>query len=103
MTDKTTERERRKVTTITSEDDDGLGLRRRCVDSITPEDEAKTGRASWHAYGYKWIAARAKCDVQAVRMAVHKKQFDPSDPIDVVRWIAHRLGFATLAADLESL
>jgi hypothetical protein len=103
MTEAKADRPRRRVASITPEDEDGLGLRRRCVESLTPEDDGKTGRPAWYAYGQNWIAARARCDIQAVRDAIRDKRLDPTDPIDVVRWIAHRLGFAELAADLESL
>jgi hypothetical protein len=103
MTEETTNRARRKIASITPEDDDGQGRRRRCVESFTPEDDGKAGRPAWYAYGQNWIAARAKCDIQAVRDAIRDKRMDPTDPIDVVRWIAHRLGFADLAADLEAL
>ena len=97
------EKPRKRVASITHEDDDGSPLRTIRVKSVTQGDEDTDGRPVWHAYGYKWIAARAGCDVQGVRDAVCRGLLDPKDPIAVVAYIARRRGMGEVADALEFL
>ena len=76
---------------------------RRRLAGVTPQDTSTAGRPVLYAYGYGWIADLARCPEQAVRDAVSRGKVDPSDPLDCVRWIAHRRGLDDVADALEGL